>query len=145
MLNRILLKKRIFQDRKLNFYTVTETSIGSHTTIIPQPRTRPRGPAACLCLVRGQRDLNFPYGPHYHRGRCNDDKSWKVPNWSLIARYPHPAGIEEIRRLDQSDPSGSREGCVSQEGVFDLTGNAAEWVRRTRPNRNNYSHVMKGC
>ena len=41
---------------------------------------------------------------------------------------------------------GSRAGCVSAEGVRDLTGNVAEWVRRSdEAPRAGYDHVLKGC
>jgi len=87
----------------------------------------------------------YPYGAAYKRGTCNDDKVWRVPSWSTLATWPSDAAKAEASRLYQADTSGSRPGCVSQEGVFDLTGNVAEWVRRSYANRTNYDHVMKGC
>lgn len=94
---------------------------------------------------QGTRKYNWPYGPTYERHRCTDDKTWKMPNWKLISSYPSPEGAAEIERLYQADPSGSRTGCVSEDGVYDLTGNVVEWVARSYPNRTNYKHVMKGC
>jgi formylglycine-generating enzyme required for sulfatase activity len=93
----------------------------------------------------GARKFDFPYGKTYKRGACNDDKRWISPSWSAIASYPAPKGVEEIARLNQSEPSGDRPGCESEDGVQDLTGNVAEWVTRSFPNANNYPHVMKGC
>lgn len=93
----------------------------------------------------GERGDNFPYGPKYKRGVCNDDKTWKPPRWKAIRSHPSEASREEAARLDQSEPAGAREGCVSPDGVFDLTGNAAEWVQRTEDNDTNYDHVVKGC
>jgi formylglycine-generating enzyme required for sulfatase activity len=93
----------------------------------------------------GRSGRPFPYGDRYRRGACNDDKEWRVPDWGLIARYPSPEGRAEVERLDQSDPSGSRAACLSEEGVADLAGNATEWVVRTRPHGANHRHVMKGC
>lgn len=111
---------------------------------------RSKGKRLCMeeewlraCKGRGQQ--NWPYGPSYERSRCTDDKVWKVPSWKLIASYPSPEGQAEIARLYQADPSGSRTGCVSEDGVYDLTGNVVEWVTRTVPNRTNHKHVMKGC
>lgn len=94
---------------------------------------------------QGRAKQNYPYGPKYERSRCNDDKTWKAPNWELISIYPAPAGKAEIDRLNQADLSGSRTGCVSEDGVYDLTGNVVEWVTRSYPNRTNNKHVMKGC
>ncbi len=38
---------------------------------------------------------------------------------------------KEFERLDQRVPTGSKPGCVSDHGVYDLNGNANEWVFRT--------------
>lgn len=93
----------------------------------------------------GPSHRRYPYGDHYQEGICNDDGKLLLADWDKLGRYPGPVAKEESARLDQSTPSGSREQCVSEEGVFDLTGNAAEWVARTRKNPTNYSHVVKGC
>lgn len=93
----------------------------------------------------GPKRLPFPYGKKYEAGRCNDDGKFINPSWKLLGKWPAPEAQAEASRLDQSEPSGSREGCVSAEGVFDLTGNAAEWVVRTKENETNHSHVVKGC
>ena len=94
---------------------------------------------------QGSRGQPFPYGPTYRRGACSDDKTWISPNWTVLGTWPSAAAMAEAARLYQADPSGSRSGCASDEGAFDLTGNVAEWVRRSFPNRTNYDHVMKGC
>jgi formylglycine-generating enzyme required for sulfatase activity len=87
----------------------------------------------------------FPYGASYVRGRCTDDRVWRSPDWATLGRWPSDAALREAARLYQADPSGARPGCVSEEGVLDLTGNVAEWVARSFPHANNYDHVMKGC
>jgi sulfatase modifying factor 1 len=94
---------------------------------------------------QGPAGLPFPYGPTYQRSRCNDDKTWKSPNWTVLGTWPSAEAQAEAMRLYQADPSGSRGGCASAEGVHDLTGNVAEWVARSFPNSKNYDHVMKGC
>ena len=96
---------------------------------------------ACM----GKRGYNYPYGAKYKLGQCNDDKTWKPPRWSALRAWPSKEADAEVARLDQAEPSGQREGCVSQDGVHDLTGNAAEWVVRTEDNDNNFAHVVKGC
>jgi len=87
----------------------------------------------------------FPYGETYQPHRCNDDKTWISPDWGLLAQWPSAAAQAEADKLYQAEASGSRDGCVSEDGAFDLTGNVAEWVVRTEPNSTNYDHVMKGC
>jgi sulfatase modifying factor 1 len=109
-----------------------------------------RGKSLCdeeqwMEACQGEELRPFPYGDRYEFGRCNDDKTWMTPDWDTIATYPSQKAVDEITRLDQSDASGSRKGCVTPEGVFDLTGNVTEWVTRTRPHPNEYRHVMKGC
>lgn len=93
----------------------------------------------------GPHHLRYPYGDKFEGGRCNDDGKLLLADWDKLGRWPGAAATEEASRLDQSDASGVREGCVSEEGVFDLTGNVAEWVLRTRKNPTNYTHVVKGC
>lgn len=88
---------------------------------------------------------NYPYGITYRRATCNDDKTYRVPRWASLRAWPSDAARAEVTRLDQSEPSGSRAGCVSPEGVYDLTGNVAEWVVRTEDNPTNHDHVVKGC
>ena len=121
-------------------------------------RTAPEGEAWCasrgkrLCgedewirACEGRAQRPFPYGVKYDPKACNDQKTWKAPDWAKLAKYPAPEGTAEIERLYQADPAGSHPQCASEEGVQDLAGNVSEWVVRTRPNHNNYSHVMKGC
>jgi len=94
---------------------------------------------------RGPEGRDFPYGRTWRRGICNDDKTWRSPRWSAIRSFPNPAAQTETDRLDQSEPSGTRNGCVSPEGAYDMIGNAAEWVTRTEDNPTNHDHVVKGC
>jgi formylglycine-generating enzyme required for sulfatase activity len=57
---------------------------------------------------------------------------------------PSQEAMNEAAPLS-GQPSGSNVGCASEDGVYDLTGNVAEWVRRSFDHTNNYDHVMKGC
>jgi formylglycine-generating enzyme required for sulfatase activity len=94
---------------------------------------------------QGPAQLPYPYGDTYQHSICNDDKTWIAPDWNVLATWPSDAAAAEAERLYQGDPSGSRVHCVSAEGVYDLTGNVAEWVKRSFQHTNDYDHVMKGC
>jgi tRNA A-37 threonylcarbamoyl transferase component Bud32 len=66
---------------------------------------------------RGAAHLTFPYGPKYEKGRC-------------LSKSPRARGPVA---------AGARKGCVGEAGVFDLSGNVAEWtstpVREDAPQR----------
>lgn len=121
-------------------------------------QTAPDGEAWCatkgkrLCTeaewksaCEGPSGNEYPYGDTYKAHACNDDKTWKAPNWTALGKYPAPEGQAEADRLYQGDPSGSRTMCLTDTGVFDLTGNVAEWVKRSYTHATNYDYVVKGC
>ncbi len=94
----------------------------------------------------GPEGRKYPYGEEHVQSVCNDDRAWITVHWDLLAKWPSEAALEEGRRLFQGEPSGARAGCVSAEGVFDMTGNVAEWVRRSDAQPHpGYDHVLKGC
>lgn len=70
----------------------------------------------------------YPYGDGYERDdrACNIDKPYIWPDAKRI--YDPKTQAEELARLDQREPSGSREACVSPYGVRDMVGNVDEWV-----------------
>jgi formylglycine-generating enzyme required for sulfatase activity len=88
----------------------------------------------------------YPYGNTYRDEVCNDDRPWIAVHWKELGRWPRDAALDEGSRLFQADMSGARAACMSAEGVFDLTGNVAEWVRRSGASpHTGYDHVLKGC
>jgi formylglycine-generating enzyme required for sulfatase activity len=94
----------------------------------------------------GREGRHYPYGDTHRDGVCNDDRQWITVSWPSLAKWPGEAAIAEATRLFQGDMSGARAECVSEEGVYDLTGNVAEWVRRSGPApRPGYEHELKGC
>jgi formylglycine-generating enzyme required for sulfatase activity len=92
----------------------------------------------------GQERLPYPYGYARNAEACNIDKPYIIPDdakWNDPRTRP-----EEIVRLDQRDPSGARDSCVSPYGVFDMTGNVDEWVvnETGREDDKPYTSGLKG-
>lgn len=83
--------------------------------------TRDEWVTAC----RGEGGSDYPYGFNHKVGVCNDDKLWRAPDELLVDRR----NPEEISRLSQAEPAGTRGGCQSHSGAFDMVGSAEEWVR----------------
>lgn len=100
-----------------------------------------------LCAQRGKRlcfadewiagcvgpsDSRYPFGHKLPRftpgdgtGLCNYDKRFRdVDEYKVFRRDP-----KELQRLNQSEPSGARDTCVSHVGAYDMMGNVEEWVR----------------
>ena len=94
----------------------------------------------------GPHGRRFPYGDAHRRPRATTT----APGFRRLEGARRAgrtrSAVEEAARLYQADASGARTECVSEEGVYDLTGNVAEWVRRDGPaTRPGYEHVLKGC
>lgn len=124
--------------------------LAMQTAVDGESRCAARGKRLCTeaewdRACQGAAAQPFPYGATYQRGRCDDDKSWIPPDWTVLGSWPSAAAHAEAARLYQADPSGARAGCLSDEGVSDLTGNVAEWVLSSYDHANHYAHVMKGC
>lgn len=65
---------------------------------------------------------------------CNFDRPYRKRTFNYArwdACMKDPACKAEYDRLDQRRPAGSMPRCVSEHGVYDLNGNANEWVVRT--------------
>lgn len=87
----------------------------------------------------------YPYGNTHVDERCNDDKPWKQVDEALLAKWPAPEAQAHAKELYQGAPSGSRRDCVSDDGVYDMTGNLEEWVVRTREHPNDWPYILAGC
>jgi sulfatase modifying factor 1 len=70
----------------------------------------------------------YPYGSGFERDdqACNIDKPYIWPQPEKI--FNPETQDEELARLDQREPSGSRASCVSPYGAHDMVGNVDEWV-----------------
>ncbi len=106
-----------------------------------------------LRACEGPAGQPYPYGPRYQEHACNQDGRYINPNWGLLGKWPAEQAVAEARRLNQAEPSGKRPTCGSAEGVYDLTGNVAEWVVKTHEHpeacqngeQRKHQYVMEGC
>lgn len=86
----------------------------------------------------------YPYGFVRNGEACNHDKTYIIPDDNA---YQNPSTrAKEVERVSQSEPSGSRPGCASSYGVFDMTGNVDEWVLNEAGTENGpeYQSGLKG-
>lgn len=67
------------------------------------------GEAEWKAACRGSPARKYPYGPEFEPRRCND---WEASGHGA-------AGAR---------PTGSFPRCVTDSGVYDLSGNVAEWI-----------------
>jgi len=76
----------------------------------------------------GQDRKPYPYGDGYARDdqACNIDKPYILPD--AVRIFDPKTSALELARLDQREPSGTRNSCVSPYGVHDMVGNVDEWV-----------------
>jgi hypothetical protein len=75
----------------------------------------------------GSHGYYYSYGPVFKPGVCNDNKVYdKQPNWMLMFT---PGWKAYARTLYKGEPSGLYQGCVTDEGVYDLPANVREWVK----------------
>lgn len=88
--------------------------------------------AEWLRACQGSTSTTYPYGDTREPGRCNDARA-RHPAveyfgtsadwiWSMLG---HPC-LNQLS--DGLATTGSFEGCVSEEGAFDLMGNLHEWT-----------------
>jgi formylglycine-generating enzyme required for sulfatase activity len=107
-----------------------------------------------LCTVEefnfaceGEAMLPYTYGYERDKTKCNIDKPYRQRRIRL-SKYEKciadPRCRDELERLDQREPAGSRAGCVSPFGVHDLNGNVNEWVYRTEQRHPNRSGLKSG-
>jgi formylglycine-generating enzyme required for sulfatase activity len=94
---------------------------------------------------QGDEHRAYPYGSEHVDDRCNDGKEWLEIHEDTLNKWPAPEAQKHAKDVYQGARSGSKRKCVSQDGVYDLTGNLEEWVVRTREHANDYPYLLVGC
>jgi hypothetical protein len=86
----------------------------------------------------------YPYGAGLARDdrACNIDKPYIWPKPERL--FDPRTRDDELARLDQREPSGSRPACVSPFGVHDMAGNVDEWVVNVSQSGHPYASALKG-
>lgn len=79
----------------------------------------------------GEKMLPYTYGHERDAKKCNIDKPYQTPERHLLPYEQCLANAScaaEYKRVDGREPIGSHPDCVSPFGIYDLNGNANEWV-----------------
>jgi sulfatase modifying factor 1 len=87
---------------------------------------------------RGPSPSQWPYGPAYQRGRCNDGREGPVGRIFGRGDVFHEREMNDPR-LNQLPGTLARSGtharCRNRYGVFDMVGNLHEWTATVRNGR----------
>ncbi|MEZ4372164.1 MAG: SUMF1/EgtB/PvdO family nonheme iron enzyme [Polyangiaceae bacterium] len=116
----------------------------------------------------GPNAYKYPYGDTRQPGVCNDAKTWKVYNQTLLNGWPYTfdgssyetlealfngvsqmsasakAAADHVRELYQAEAAGSYPSCFGVAGVRDLTGSVEEWTRRRDGGQSQFHGNLKG-
>ncbi len=116
----------------------------------------------------GEEGLAYPYGDSHDPGVCTDDKTWLSYDQELLNGWPWSidtdavetveellgaarekgtaaaAAADHVQALYQAEPSGSKTGCTTGDGAYDLTGNIEEWTRRRSGGTTDFHGNLKG-
>jgi hypothetical protein len=88
--------------------------------------------AEWLRACQGSQGWTYPYGPTREPGVCNDSRARHPAveyfgtgaSW-VFSELDHPC----INQLPASlAPTASYEGCLTEEGAYDMMGNLHEWT-----------------
>ncbi|HVH47134.1 MAG TPA: SUMF1/EgtB/PvdO family nonheme iron enzyme [Labilithrix sp.] len=90
----------------------------------------------------GEEVRPYPYGWTRDTTACVIDRSWRPFAEGALQPRDGDNARQELDRLWQGEPSGSRSGCKSPFGVYDMTGNVDEWTRSV--NSTGFASVLKG-
>lgn len=90
----------------------------------------------------GNEGQPYPYGYERNAEACVVDRTWRQFKEGALFPRDSDGAREEVDRLWQGQPSGSRPGCRSSYGVYDLTGNVDEWTQSVRTS--GFASVLKG-
>jgi sulfatase modifying factor 1 len=79
----------------------------------------------------GEEMRPYAYGFERDAKKCNIDKPYQTPKGHLQPYercLANATCAAEFKRVDGREPIGSHPECVSPFGIYDMNGNANEWV-----------------
>lgn len=118
--------------------------------------------ARALCEAEGKRlcteeEFNFAcegeamkpyvYGFARDASKCNFDRPYRPRTYTFLpfdACMANPECRAAYEAIDQRAPAGSMETCRSADGIYDLNGNANEWVMIPRAKSPRRSGIKGG-
>jgi formylglycine-generating enzyme len=81
---------------------------------------------------RGTKNLTYPYGDSYERGKCNSGKPHLLSMWFGTNARLWTYDNFNNPRLNQEpgflSPTGSHAECTNDVGAYDMVGNVHEWI-----------------
>jgi hypothetical protein len=90
----------------------------------------------------GEEAQPYPYGYSRNAEACVIDRPWKQFNDAAFFPRDGASTRDELNRLWQGVPSGTRPRCKSPFGIYDMTGNVDEWTRSVVPGER--PSILKG-
>ena len=90
----------------------------------------------------GEEARPYPYGWTRDPTACVLDRNWRPFAEGALQPRDGEGARAELDRLWQAEPSGTRGGCKSAYGIYDMTGNVDEWTRSARST--GFSSILKG-
>jgi len=94
----------------------------------------------------GEQMLTYSYGNQRKPETCHNEQAWRP--WGYqdakdLQKRRSQVCADTIDRLWQGLPTGSKPGCKSPFGAYDMVGNVDEWTVSSRP-RHPYKSLLKG-
>jgi hypothetical protein len=127
---------------KKNEYPIILVNWHEANSLCASERKRLCSEAEWTFACEGEEAQPYPYGYSRDAEACVIDRPWKQFNDAALFPRDGASAREELDRLWQGVPSGTRPRCKSPFGIYDMTGNVDEWTRSVVPGER--PSILKG-